>query len=143
MMRLLKLYAVLCLIAFLGGILQPILTSSEVISVFTPKPEAFTELYFEDHLRLPVSIAPYSSYSFRFTIHNRTGQTQQYTYRVMAEQDKENVILDERMVIIDANEAQTIQESLTTEEEIPKKSRVVVSLLETNQHITFWMDADI
>lgn len=140
MMRLLTIYATLCLIAFFGALLQPILVSSDAVANFFPQSEPFTELYFEDHLSLPARLAPYTQYSFRFTIHNRTEENIEYQYLVSAEIDGESFVLNQGSVFIDTQASLTIQEKFVTVQEIPSKSKIVVTLPHTNQHIAFWME---
>ena len=139
-MTVFKLYAIACLIALLAGFLQPVIASGAFFEYFSPQAEKFTELYFEDHLYLPVRIAPFTHYSFRFTLENRTDARMEYRYLVWADMDDEKLIMDERSVLIEQGQGKTIQESFVTEGEVPKRSKVVVQLPDNNQHIAFWME---
>lgn len=139
-MSALRLYAIACLIAFFAGFLQPVIASWNVFEYFSPAEEQFTELYFEDHLYLPVRIVPFTQYSFRFTLANRTNARREYLYQVWADMEGETLIMDERSVMIEMDQSKTIQESFVTEEEVPNRSKVVVSLPHNNQHISFWME---
>ncbi|MBW7944826.1 hypothetical protein H3C70_05525 [Patescibacteria group bacterium] len=55
-----------------------------LLPYFTPKPETFSELYFEDHLELPKRITPNTPYQFSFTIRNHEGKTMIYPLEVFA-----------------------------------------------------------
>lgn len=141
-MRLLKIYAILCLIAFLGGLLQPALSGNSIVSLFSPTSEAFTELYFEDHQNLPTRLAPYTEYGFRFTIHNRGNAGFQYRYRVSADIGNETFLLTERSVFVEKNAYANVQEQFFTKDTITTPSRITVTLLHNNQHIAFWMEGN-
>jgi len=53
-----------------------------------PLPETFTELYFTDHLHLPVTITANQTQNFKFTIHNLEGMITSYNWVVYAIQDE-------------------------------------------------------
>ncbi len=102
------------------------------------EPETFTELYFEDHLNLPKSLALNKSQSFRFTIHNLEYKTMTYPYEVYL-QDGENIIpISTSSATLNQDQYQTISQDFT----LPKKFtrvEVVVNLIDLEQSIHFWI----
>lgn len=114
-----------------------------IILATTVKPETFTELYFEDHLSLPVKIILFNENKFKFTIHNLENKDMAYGYEVYLDLNgEEKQIIDNNSVLIKSNEYKTITESFTIKVPI-RRVRVVVSLVDKNQQIAFWMGEEI
>ena len=127
-----------------------------------PKPELFTELYFQDHLGLPGKVKPNQRYSFAFTIHNLEHQDMDYPYEIYILQDSEKQYLDKNSVSIKDREFMTIQQgfalsepvtrakvvveltdkkSLALEEPIPG-NKVGINNTDNNQQIDFWIEKE-
>lgn len=103
-----------------------------------PKPEIFTELYFENHLSLPSKINLYKENNFKFTIHNLENRDMEYPYEVYIDIDGKKQIIDKSSVLIKNNEYKTITVNFIVT--IPmQKFKVVVNLSNKNQQIDFWM----
>jgi hypothetical protein len=47
-----------------------------------PEPERLTELYYENHTKLPIAYTPDAAQSFAFTVHNLEYATTDYMYQV-------------------------------------------------------------
>jgi len=75
--------------------------------------EPLTELYFENHTKLPVYIFPSQTYNFSFTIHNLEYQEMGYNYSIDVYKDGDNggeywYTLDSGRVLMGNNESRTI-----------------------------------
>ena len=127
-----------------------------------PKPELFTELYFQDHLGLPGKVKPNQRYSFAFTIHNLEHQDMDYPYEIYILQDSEKQYLDKNSVSVKDNETMTIQQGFALSEPVAR-AKVVVELTDkpdftleepvpgykiglnnadNNQQIGFWIEKE-
>ena len=105
----------------------------------TAKPETFTELYFEDHLKLPDKVSASKTYAFKFTIHNLENKDMEYPYQVYIKTDNQKYTINSNNVSIKNNEYKTISETFS----IPKiagRSAVVVNLIDKSQQIDFWIN---
>ena len=108
----------------------------------TVQPETFTELYFEDHLKLPSKIVVGQSEDFKFTIHNLEYKDMKYAIEmyILADGKREN--LDKQTVAIKSNGYKTILESYTILEPV-KRAEVVINLIDKKQQIDFWVDGEL
>lgn len=52
-----------------------------------PQPERLTELYYENHTKLPVKYLPDTPQNFSFTVHNLEYETTIYTYLITQESE--------------------------------------------------------
>jgi hypothetical protein len=110
-----------------------------LILATTVKPEAFTELYFEDHLSLPGKIVPGKENIFSFTVHNLENRDMQYSYEVYLDQSGAKQAVDSGSFLIKNNEYKTVIEKFKIL--LPaSRIKVVVDLKNKNQQIDFWMD---
>jgi hypothetical protein len=114
----------------------PLMKSTMVLAT-TVQPEKFTELYFEDHLRLPKIIIPGQQYRFAFTIHNLENSDMKYSYHVYLQTQNNQVTLDKSSINILNGRSSTIVENFSPL--IPEKTQVTVELINKNQKISFWM----
>jgi hypothetical protein len=105
----------------------------------TVKPETFTELYFEDHLKLPTTLVPNKEYSFKFTIHNLENKEMNYKYQVYVEDANQKFLLDNDSVVIKKDESKTIPETLHLPG-LNTKAKVVINLTNKNQQIDYWIE---
>lgn len=104
-----------------------------------PEPETLTELYFENHLKLPAYLNNTKPYTFSFTIHNLEYKTMTYHYQVTAEASDSATVWDDGTVTIPHDVKQTITESVA--DKLPaQRTKVVINLVDQNQPIHFWMD---
>lgn len=118
----------------------------------TVKPETFTELYFENHTKLPTQLANQDNkfwyyypttnlYSFSFTIHNLENKDMVYPYEVYSISN-DTTLIDENEVSIKNNESKTITEQFS----LPAKystTKILVNLPSKDQQISFWMEGNI
>lgn len=72
--------------------------------------EPLTEMYFENHTKLPVYIFPNQSYNFSFTIRNLEYQKMRYYYDVSAFDENETLIseIDSGEFILENNQSSTL-----------------------------------
>lgn len=72
--------------------------------------EPLTEVYFENHTKLPVYIFPMKDYNFSFTIHNLEYQNMGYDYKVeVYKGDDFWYMLDSGRVTMQDNESRTVK----------------------------------
>lgn len=101
------------------------------------KPERYSELYFEDHENLPITIDENSSLLFKFTIHNLENIDMTYVYSVSASDRGTNKVLDKNKIEILSGDQKTISENFTFNHNFLKE-KITVTLLNKNQSIHFW-----
>lgn len=106
----------------------------------TVQPERFTELYFEDHLKLPTRAVKNDTYEFRFTIHNLEHKRMEYPYEVSADYDGQIQVFDRKKVTLDHDEYKTITVYFELVDQVDKV-RMTVRLVNKNQDIGFWLRA--
>jgi hypothetical protein len=106
----------------------------------TVKAETFTELYFEDHLNLPKTIEKYKFYNFTFTIHNLENKDMEYPYVVYLQTVDKKIILNQNTVSVKSGEYGSIYEDFGPLKNI--RMKFVVELVDKNQSIHFWMEAN-
>ncbi len=106
---------------------------------FAPKPEVFTQLYFENHIQLPSILEKSTKYTFAFTIHNLEGKDMKYPYVVSIEKPEGKNILDTNSKLIKRNAFKTIKETFSSNL-IVSRSEIVVNLVSKNEHIDFWVE---
>lgn len=104
-----------------------------------PKPETFTELYFEDHENLPIEVLPQQSYVFSFTIHNVEYRNMTYPYQTYLLTNNKKTLLQEGNVSLGQNQRKTIQVQISSESAFPK-SQIIVDLPKKKQSIDFWVN---
>ncbi len=113
--------------------------SESIAMATTVKPETFTELYFEDHLKLPKDTILEKSNSFKFTIHNLEYKDMDYPYEVyIASNGAKLQMIDKGTFTLKHDQYQTVLERYTLDEEI-KRAKVVVDLPSKKQQIDFWI----
>ena len=104
-----------------------------------PKPEPFTELYFEDHLKLPKTIVADNKYPFSFTIHNLEYADVNYKYSITSEASGSATTLRKGAFNLKHDGYKTIKEVYATTEPAVR-TKVTVSLDNKKQSIHFWMN---
>jgi hypothetical protein len=101
-----------------------------------PKPETFTELYFENHEKLPFEILPNQNYSFSFTIHNQENKNMIYPYAAYIAGPSKKIILQKGNIYLTTNQKKTITVNFSTSSEL-SKAKIIVNLPKKNQDIDF------
>jgi uncharacterized membrane protein len=105
-----------------------------------PRPERFTELYFDDHINLPKEISKGQEISFSFTIHNLEGQTTEYPYIIYFKSlDGQVVNIDESTVTLKDGEYRPI-EGIYKSEMDDNSGTIVVDLKGKNQQLHFLLN---
>lgn len=124
----------------------------KIQETITRQPESFTELYFENHNDLPNKLASPDQYTwydnpntnlytFSFTIHNHENKDMKYTYEVYT-LEKTKSLIDTGEVFVGNNQSKTIKVNFSYPL-FHERTKVIVSLLETKQDISFWIDKNI
>jgi len=134
-------YVVLAILIMLGillfwperGILLPALT---------PKPERFTELFFNDHLQLPKRIVEEQVNEFSFTIHNLEGKNINYSVEVIAinEASPSSLAIFSDSVVVSDLESKSVPIRYAISAGLGEKIKVQVTLKNLNQSIHFWVN---
>ena len=117
----------------------------EVKNSFTPIPEKFTELYFENHLDLPKIMKPDEEQDFSFTIHNLEHTQMNYVVSLTAEPEltpDNSFLIDQVAVPLEHDQSETIQQTFKLPELMSQRVKVTVQLLYLDQTIHFWVDLD-
>ena len=117
-----------------------------IVLATTVKPETFTELYFENHLKLPNTITPPQESLFKFTVHNLEYKDMEYPYEVYIKcldigcnGDKQ--MIDEGKFTLKYGEYKTIDENFTIT--LPTaRVEVIANLINKNQKIDFWVEGN-
>ena len=139
-----KIGLLLAAVCFTVGILLLVRYSSvkeALILATSVKPETFTELYFENHLSLPNKVTLSKKNNFKFTIHNLENKDMEYPYEVYIDTNGEKKIIYINSIVIKNTEYKTITVDFTIT--IPIQSaKVVVSLINKNQQIDFWIEEE-
>jgi hypothetical protein len=103
-----------------------------------PKPETFTELYFNDSAHLPASAKSNQSIRFSFVIHNLEAADYQYTYEVSVIAHGTRHVIDSGNVLVKNNQYSVKNEKLNLINS-PGKQEVIVDLTNKRQSIDFWI----
>ncbi len=113
-----------------------------LLPVLTPKPETFTELYFEDHLDLPKRVVEGQPYDFSFTIHNLEGKNVNYPIEVTAinEATPSSFSIFKGAVVVDDQQTKTVPVSYAIPAGLGERVKVQVLLKNLNQSIHFWVE---
>jgi hypothetical protein len=114
-----------------------------VILSFIPRGiEPLTEVYFENHTKLPANVFLNRDYNFSFTVHNLEYEDVNYRYSVKAEYNETSVDIDSGGIFLANNESKSIYESFSFKEHFSRaKVEVIVSKNETDSiDIHFWVD---
>jgi hypothetical protein len=103
-----------------------------------PEPEKLTELYFEDHTKLPSTIVPGQEETFRFTIHNLEYQPMSYPYSVVVETATGSSVVNVGSIDL----AHDAKKTFTQDISFPEATRtaVIVRLDNNAQIIRFWLN---
>lgn len=104
-----------------------------------PKPETFTELYFQNHESLPFEILPNQKYSFVFTLHNEENRNMIYPYSVYVLTDNRKITLQQKSIALRENQVKNISINFSTSAALPK-SKIIVDLPDKKQSIDFWIN---
>ena len=105
-----------------------------------PKPEPLTELYFEDHTKLPKAIVSEKEYQFGFVVHNLEYKDFIYDYSVIAEASKSATILAKGSFSLKHDEYKTVSEKFSISDE-DLKTKIIVNLDNKKQGIHFWVNS--
>jgi uncharacterized membrane protein len=112
------------------------------IEALRPKPEKFTELFFEDHLKIPKTLLSGQEATVSATIHNLEHETKTYPIEIFAQDDSDvpiQIPLLSTEVTLDHDEAETISIPVSLTVDQSKRMKVVVLLQNLEQTIHFWV----
>ena len=139
---LLKLLLLIFIIISFVGIYQYALTipsAARFIRLATVRnPETLTELYFENHLKLPSYVELDTDYPYAFTIRNLEHKNMNYRYQIYVDQEGKKLPIASGNVSIKDGESKTIKQNLL-QHNAKGRVKVVVELIDLNQQIDFWI----
>lgn len=101
-----------------------------------PRPERFTELYFENHTNLPKTKVKNETIFFSFTVHNLEGKDMQYPYVVYFKNNYGTTTVEKSGAFVKDNEYKTITESYTFKSNSPQET-LYVELTDKHQELHF------
>ena len=112
--------------------------NSELVALdLLPKPQPFTELYFNDGVHLPDSVTTaHSVISFSFVIHNLEATDYQYTYEVYVDTNGIKNIVDNGTIFVKNNHYYDKHEKFALMNS-PGRQEVIVELTNKQQSIHF------
>jgi hypothetical protein len=104
--------------------------------------EPLTELYFENHTKLPKYIQPGREYNFTFTANNLEYRQMNYTYDVYAQYNNKTYQLNELNFTLENNETRSFYEWFALERKFDKAKIMVYLKKDTNEtiDIDFWVE---
>ena len=103
-----------------------------------PRPEAFTELYFDNHRSLPALLSD-APQSFRFVIHNNEYKNFKYIYEVTVIDGNQTRLIDKGVVQLSQNAQKTVNETVITSTISAQQQQVMVRIINKRQFINFWV----
>ena len=91
--------------------------------------EPLTEVYFENHTKLPVYLFLDTPYNYSFTVHNLEYQKMRYVYSIDAYDENESLLynMDKGEFILNENETKTIKEQFVMHSDF-NRTKIVVSV---------------
>ena len=91
--------------------------------------EPLTEVYFENHSKLPSLIQINNTYNYAFTINNLEYQKMRYVYNISVFSQNNSLIkhLDTGELILEFNESKTLMKNLTFTEEI-HRAKIIINV---------------
>ena len=91
--------------------------------------EPLTEVYFENHTKLPVYLFLDKPYNYSFTVHNLEYQEMRYYYIIDAFDENDNLLynMDKGEFILFNNESKTINEGFIMENDF-NRTKIVVNV---------------
>lgn len=105
-----------------------------------PEEEPFTELYFEDHQKLPLLLEEDQVASASFTIVNRENRQTPYLYEVVKSATNEAArVISSGSATLENDEKRTVRFLYTAATE-EAKTRIQVRLRGMDQQIHFWIN---
>lgn len=113
-----------------------------LLPALSPRPETFTELYFEDHLKLPKDVTFNTPYQLKFVVHNLEGYNKNYQYIItVSDATRSSLVADLKKgnVNLSNNESKTISETITIPPFFTGRIKVSVQL-DTNQEVYYWIE---
>lgn len=139
---LLKLFLLIFIVASFFGLYQYALTvpaAAQFIRLATVRnPETLTELYFENHTKLPSYVELDREYPYAFTIRNLELKDMNYRYRIYIDQEGKKLPITSGNVSIKDGESKTIKQNLL-QHNAKDRVKVVIELTDLNQQIDFWI----
>ena len=110
--------------------------------------EPLTEVYFENHTKLPKYLFTDRDYNFTFTVHNLEYQKMQYNYKITGEDENTLIEFDSGEFVLENNESISIFQSFSLDKGFDKmkiKTEIEKTKLETPEFETklWWPDPNL
>lgn len=112
-----------------------------ISNALSPKPETFTELYFNDHIELPDRVYENIPFNISFTVHNLEHQPMTYPVKVYipeASSSGEALPVFSGTLELEHDESETTQLEITVPALNYERYKMIVELENLNQNIHFW-----
>ncbi len=138
--RILKIVAVIGVVALLLLVLEKPVRQFMAKFHLLPEPEPFTELYFEDHLKLPAKRDNAGkNYQFRFTVHNLEYRERDYLYEVKEVEGERETRIAEGGFSLKHDKFKTIpvEYGIATGS---GRVKIQTCLTDNDQCVHFWME---
>ncbi len=104
-----------------------------------PEPERFTELYLENHLRLPKTYVRGGNNSFTFTVHNLEHKPMKYDYVVEAVSTESARFITKGSFELEHDAYKSVKARIASSE-AAQRTKINISLENKDQSIHFWVD---
>ena len=104
--------------------------------------EPLTEVYFENHTKLPANLFLNRSYNFSFSVHNLEYKEMKYDYTIHAEYGNFSKLLSTNSFILADNQTSTFFHNFSFQEQF-ERAKIKVVVIKENQEtidIHFWVD---
>jgi hypothetical protein len=89
--------------------------------------EPLTEVYFENHTKLPINIFSLQEYNFTFTVRNLEHQKMGYNYNITAEEENKTSIINYGYFELEHNESSSFFEKFSLERNF-ERTKIKVEL---------------
>ena len=104
--------------------------------------EPLSEVYFENHTKLPVNIFLNRSYNFTFTVHNLEYRDMTYNYNITSNYGNKSLTVDSGTFALSNNESVTLLKKFKMLEHFDR-AQILVNVTKDNNEsidIHFWVD---
>lgn len=104
--------------------------------------EPLSEVYFENHTKLPVNIFLKRDYNFTFTVHNLEYREMQYNYDINAFYGNKSLNIDKSDFVLADNESASFFHKFRFNESF-ERAQIVINVTKDNNEsidIHFWVD---
>ena len=132
----------LCILAVVGGLAGHRAVVAQLNNwKVLPRPDAFTEIYFTDRIAPATTYVPGTAHVVRFTVHNATGATKEYHYRIVqrsATGSTPTVLAQGNTTLASGASQGSAVPIIYTDQ--GARTSITIDLLPDGQYIQYWLD---